>query len=203
MPWEMNDPLRLFFTGTYRWLTRALGLAGIVAWCVASTGSAEQVLVETRAPLWVLWPLLGLVTWLCRRWAPRVSSAAAAAFLLCEAVLTGLTVAASALVAGRLNVSFAFFALAAAYASLAVLTGLHPIALRGWVHGGIVAAVGLGSALTLAASGQANVPVAAVTGGAVALCGLLTVWGHAHVRALYSQGASPTRGALAFWLLSA
>ncbi|HET6344046.1 MAG TPA: hypothetical protein VFH51_03895, partial [Myxococcota bacterium] len=100
----MNDPLRLFFTGTYRWLTRALGLAGIVAWCVARTYLAEQVLVETRAPLWVLWPLLGLATWMGRRWAPRAGRATTAALLLCEAALTGLAVAASALVAARLNV---------------------------------------------------------------------------------------------------
>jgi hypothetical protein len=100
-------------------------------------------------------------------------------------------------------VSFAFFALAAAYASLAVLSGLHPVALRGWVHGAIVAGVGFGSAVTLAVSGQANASVAAITGGAVVLCGLLTVWGHEHIRSLYSQGASPTRGALALCLLSA
>ncbi|MET0286497.1 MAG: Bax inhibitor-1/YccA family protein [Polyangiales bacterium] len=105
---------------TYRWMSLGLALTGVVAWLVAHSEAALNLLLGNRASYIVLMiAQLGLVLAFTRL-APRVSTAAAAGMFFAYAALTGVTFSVLFLIYTSASIAQTFFITAGAFAGLSV-----------------------------------------------------------------------------------
>lgn len=107
-----------FFAKTYRWMAVGLALTGLVAYSVANSPAALELVVYNRGLFYgLLFAELGLV-FAFSSVAHRVSSFAAAAMFVTYAILNGLTFSVIFLMYTQTSVAQLFFVTAGAFAGL-------------------------------------------------------------------------------------
>jgi len=127
----VNEALRGFMAGVYRWMTLGLGVTGLVAWYMAAN---PQLLMRVMASGWV-WGLfalqLGLVIALSAA-VNRLSFGVAALLFLAYAALTGVTFGTIFYAYTSASIATAFFVTAGGFAGLSIYASTTKRDLSGW-----------------------------------------------------------------------
>ncbi len=114
------DEATAFMWGTYRWMSLGLAVTGLVAWSVANSEAAIQLLWGNRAAFWILaFAQVGMVLSF-NSVAQRASAAATGAMFLAYSALTGLTFSAIFLVYTEASIAQVFFVSAGSFAGLSI-----------------------------------------------------------------------------------
>jgi len=105
---------------TYRWMSAGLAITGAVAWLVAHSPAAIEMLVNNRIVFYgLMFAQLGLVVAFSAM-VTRVSTAAAATMFFSYAALTGATFSTLFLIFTSASIASTFFITAGAFAGLSV-----------------------------------------------------------------------------------
>lgn len=105
---------------TYRWMSVGLAITGLVAWLVASSPAALELVVQNHLVFYgLMFAQLGLVVGFSAV-APRVSTVAAATMFFAYAALTGLTFSVLFLIYTSSSIATTFFITSGTFAGLSV-----------------------------------------------------------------------------------
>jgi FtsH-binding integral membrane protein len=115
-----NADLATFFAQTYRWMSVGLAITGFVAYCVAHSPTALEMVAGNRAIFLVLLVVELGVVFAFAGMAHRVSAASAMAMYLSYAFLNGLTLSVLFLRYSQQSIGQVFFVTAGAFAGLSV-----------------------------------------------------------------------------------
>jgi uncharacterized protein len=189
---------------TYRWMSLGLAVTGLVAWLVASSDAALQLILGSRATfIGLMLAQVGLVIAFSTL-AARVSAATAAAMFFVYAALTGVTMSVVFLVYTSGSIAQAFFVTSGAFAGLSVYGATTQRDLSGVGRFAIFALIGLiiaGIVNWFLASSMLTFVTSCV---GVLVFAALTAYDTQRLKAMYrsagSAGNLALRGALMLYL---
>jgi len=189
---------------TYRWMALGLALTGLVAFLVANSPAALNVIVGNRIVFYgLMFAQLGLVVAFSTM-AARVSAATAALMFFGYAALTGLTLSVLFLAFTSASIATTFFITSGTFGALSVFGAVTKRDLSGIGRFALFALIGLIIAslvnIWLASTGLMWV----TTFAGILIFASLTAYDTQKLKAMYAQGGSAgnlaLRGALMLYL---
>jgi FtsH-binding integral membrane protein len=189
---------------TYRWMSLGLGITGLVAWLIAQSPAALDVVVGNRLVFYgLLAAQLGMV-FAFSFVAARASTAVAAAMFFAYAAMTGVTFSVLFLVYTSSSIASTFLVTGGAFAGLSVFGAVTRRDLSGVGRFAIFAVIGLiiASVVNIFLASPALMWLTTFAG--VLIFGALTAYDTQKLKALYASGGEggnlALRGALTLYL---
>jgi uncharacterized protein len=188
---------------TYRWMSIGLGITGLVAWLVAQSPAALELVLGNRIIFYgLLLAQLGFVI-AFGAVASRASTAATAAMFFAYAALTGLTFSTIFLVYTSASIASTFLVTAGTFAGLSVFGAVTKRDLSAVGRFALFALIGLILASLLGFFFASSALMWLTTFAGVAIFAALTAYDTQKLKTLYASGVGgnlPLRGALMLYL---
>ena len=199
-----SDVERRFMSAVYRWMTLGLGLTALVAYSVASSPEALQLVVGNRMLFFGLMIAeLGLVITLSAA-APRLSAAAAGGMFLVYSALNGATLSVVLLAYTGASVASAFVATAGTFAAMSLYGTVTRKDLTSWGSFLFMGLVGVVIASVVNLFMRSSMMSFVISCASVVVFTGLTAYDTQKLRAIARAGAGyaalPVNGALSLYL---
>ncbi len=199
-----SDVERRFMSAVYRWMTLGLLVTSGVAFAVASSPAALQVVFGNRMVFWVLIiAQFGIVIALSAA-VNKLSAAAAGALFLGYSALTGVTMSAILLVYTGTSVASAFAVTAGTFLAMSIYGTVTKRDLTSWSTFLFMGLIGIVIASLVNIFTKSNMVSGVISAAAVVVFTGLTAYDTQRLRRMAAAGAGvaalPVNGALALYL---
>jgi hypothetical protein len=199
-----SDVERRFMSAVYRWMTLGLLVTSGVAFAVASSPAALQVVFGNRMVFWVLIiAQFGIVIALSAA-VNKLSAAAAGALFLGYSALTGVTMSAILLVYTGTSVASAFAVTAGTFLAMSIYGTVTKRDLTSWSTFLFMGLIGIVIASLVNIFTKSNMVSWVISAAAVVVFTGLTAYDTQRLRRMAVAGAGvaalPVNGALALYL---
>ena len=199
-----SDVERRFMTAVYRWMTLGLALTAGVAYSVASSEAALQLVLGNRVVFFgMIIAEFGLVIWISAA-ANRLSAAAAGGLFLLYSALNGATLSVVLLMYTGSSVALAFVTTAGTFGAMSVFATVTRRDLTSWGSFLMMGLVGIVIASVVNIFLRSGAMSFVISCAAVVVFTGLAAYDTQKLRALARAGggaaAMPVNGALALYL---